>query len=217
VVAPSPSFPLDQARRILDAGLEAMALEPVSADRRSLLLDYLGQLAQWNRVHNLTAVRDPLEMVSHHLLDSLSLLPCLPEGEVCDIGSGAGLPGLPLAICRPDQTFTLVEPTGKRAAFLRSVVAGLGLSRVRIIQSRSEAYRPAAYPAAVVSRAVASLAELDLMTQHLQGPATLCLALKGPRAADEIAAWPRAAELQVTVQSLQVPGLPPRVLVGWQA
>lgn len=216
-MAPSPSFPLDQARQILDAGLEAMALEPISADRRSLLLHYLAQLAQWNRVHNLTAVRDPLAMVSHHLLDSLSLLPWLPGGEVCDIGSGAGLPGIPLAICRPDQTFTLVEPTGKRAAFLRSVVAGLGLARVRIIQSRSEAYRPAAYPAAVISRAVASLAELDLMTRHLQGPATLCLALKGPRAGDEIAAWPRAAELQVTMHSLHVPDLPPRVLVRWAA
>jgi 16S rRNA (guanine527-N7)-methyltransferase len=216
-VQSSPSFPRVQARQILDAGLEAMALAPVSADRRSLLLDYLGQLAQWNRVHNLTAVRDPLEMVSHHLLDSLSLLPWLPGGEVCDIGSGAGLPGLPLAICRPEQTFTLVEPTGKRAAFLRSVVAGLGLARVRIIQSRSETYHPPAYPAAVVSRAVASLAELDLMTRHLQGPATLCLALKGPRAGDEIAAWPRAAELPVTEHRLQVPGLPPRVLVRWQA
>ena len=216
-MAPSPSFPLDQARQILDAGLEAMALEPISADRRSLLLHYLAQLAQWNRVHNLTAVRDPLAMVSHHLLDSLSLLPWLPGGEVCDIGSGAGLPGIPLAICRPDQTFTLVEPTGKRAAFLRSVVAGLGLARVHIIQSRSEAYQPAAYPAAVVSRAVASLAELDLMTRHLQGPATLCLALKGPGAGDEIAAWPRAAGLQVTMHSLHVPDLPPRVLVRWAA
>ena len=214
---PSRSFPQGQARQILDAGLEAMAPEAISADRRSLLLDYLGQLAQWNRVHNLTAVRDPLAMVSHHLLDSLSLLPWLPSGEICDIGSGAGLPGIPLAICRPGQTFTLVEPTGKRAAFLRSVVAGLGLARVCIIQSRSEAYRPAAYPAAVISRAVASLAELDLMTQHLQGPATLCLALKGPRAGVEVAAWPRAAGLQVTMHSLHVPDLPPRILVRWAA
>ena len=202
-------------RARLDAGLVALGLDRVDAEQRNLLIRYLALLQRWNATHNLTAVRDPLEMVPRHLLDSLAVLPYLPEGAVADIGSGAGLPGIPLAICRPAQPFTLVEPAAKRVAFLRHAIADLGLANVQVAPQGSEDYHPDPCPQVIISRATAPLARFDAMTRHLQGPHTRVLAQKGPGVEAELAAWPRAATLRIARQELAVPDLPPRLLLSW--
>ncbi|MEY2334963.1 16S rRNA (guanine(527)-N(7))-methyltransferase RsmG [Acidithiobacillus ferrianus] len=203
-------------RARLEAGLAALGLDAVHVEQRDLLIRYLALLQRWNATHNLTAVRDSREMVSRHLLDSLAVLPHLPTGAVADIGSGAGLPGIPLAICRPAQAFTLVEPAAKRVAFLRHVIADLGLTCVRVAAQGSEDYHPDPLPDVIVSRATAPLARLDAMTWHLQGPHTQVLALKGPGVEEELADWPRAATLSITRQELAIPDVPPRLLLSWR-
>ncbi|MDR7928671.1 16S rRNA (guanine(527)-N(7))-methyltransferase RsmG [Acidithiobacillus thiooxidans] len=212
---PSASALPDQLAEALDTGLAVMQLDSVHPDQRQLLIQYVLLLQRWNSTHNLTAVRDPLEMISRHLLDSLAALPFLDAGRVADIGSGAGLPGIPLAICRPAQAFTLVEPAGKRVAFLRSVLAELGLSHVQVVPTTSEKYQPENLPDILISRATAPLARLDAMTIHLQGPQSRVLALKGPGVEEELADWPRAAAMDVHIHDLQVPGSPLRKLLIW--
>jgi len=211
---PEPSSQVLRAR--LNAGLVALGLDRVDAEQRNLLIRYLALMQRWNATHNLTAVRDPLEMVPRHLLDSLTVLPYLPEGAVADIGSGAGLPGIPLAICRPAQVFTLVEPAAKRVAFLRHVIADLGLTNVQVAAQGSEDYYPDPLPDVIISRATAPLVRLDAMTRHLQGPHTQVLAQKGPGVEEELAGWPRAATLSITRQDLATPDQPPRLLLSWR-
>jgi 16S rRNA (guanine527-N7)-methyltransferase len=211
-----PEVSSQDLRVHLNAGLAALGLDRVDAEQRNLLIRYLALMQRWNATHNLTAVRDLLEMVARHLLDSLAVLPFLPEGAVADIGSGAGLPGIPLAICRPAQAFTLVEPAAKRVAFLRHVIADLGLTNVRVAAQSSEDYHPDFLPEVIVSRATAPLARLDAMTRHLQGPHTQVLAHKGPGVEAELADWRRAATLHITHQDLVIPDLPPRLLLSWR-
>ncbi|MGC9127173.1 MAG: 16S rRNA (guanine(527)-N(7))-methyltransferase RsmG [Acidithiobacillus sp.] len=209
-------FPRELLRRQLSDGLNAMGLGvAVDADALDALLQYLAELQRWNRSHNLTAIRDPQEMVTHHLLDSLALLPYTPEGRLLDVGSGAGLPGVPLAIVRPAQDIVLIEPHAKKVAFLRHLRSHLGLARVEVHAGRVESYRPAEPIAAILSRATASLAGLDALTQHLQGSGTQVLAAKGPGWIAELQEWPRATELAPEIIPLTVPGLPPRFLVRW--
>ncbi|WP_414040555.1 16S rRNA (guanine(527)-N(7))-methyltransferase RsmG [Acidithiobacillus sp. M4-SHS-6] len=210
---PPPSAAL--LTQILDAGLADMQQEGITPEQRSLLLDYVLLLQRWNATHNLTAVRDPRDMIPRHILDSLAVLPFLDQGSVVDIGSGAGLPGIPLAICRPAQDFTLVEPAAKRVAFLRSVVAELGLANVQIAPMTSEHYQPEILPDWIISRATAPLARLDKMTNHLQGPQSVVLALKGPGVEEELADWPRASSLDIHRHDLHIPGLPTRKLLIW--
>lgn len=212
---PSASALPEQLAEALNAGLALMQLDSVHPDQRQLLIQYVLLLQRWNSTHNLTAVRDPLEMISRHLLDSLAVLPFLDAGRVADIGSGAGLPGIPLAICRPAQAFTLVEPSSKRVAFLRSVLAELGLSHVQVVPTTSEKYQPENLPDILISRATAPLARLDAMTIHLQGPQSRVLAMKGPGVEEELAEWPRAAALELRCHDLQVPGSPLRKLMIW--
>lgn len=212
-----PSAPAQSERlaQVLDAGLAAMQLDGLLPDQRNALIIYVLLLQRWNITHNLTAVRDPLEMIPRHILDSLAVMPFLDGEKVADIGSGAGLPGIPLAICRPQQVFTLVEPASKRVAFLRTVLAELDLPNVQIAPLPSENYQPGVLPDRIVSRATAPLARLDEMTIHLQGPQSSVLALKGPGVEAELAAWPRAAMLDIRCHDLQVPDLPIRKLLIW--
>ncbi|MDD5375389.1 16S rRNA (guanine(527)-N(7))-methyltransferase RsmG [Acidithiobacillus sp.] len=212
-----PEVSSQELRARLNTGLAALGLDnTVGAEQRNLLIHYVALLQRWNATHNLTAVRDPLEMVPRHLLDSLAVLPYLPEGAVVDIGSGAGLPGIPLAICCPMQAFTLVEPAAKRVAFLRYAIADLRLTNVQVAPQGSEDYHPDLLPDVIISRATAPLARLDAMTRHLQGPHTWVLAQKGPGVGEELTDWPRAATLHITRQDLAVPGLPPRFLLSWR-
>ncbi len=180
----------------------------VPPDAPARLAAYLRLLAQWNRAYNLTAVRGLDAMVVRHALDSLSVLPWLPGdgGRLIDVGSGAGLPGIPLAIARPGLRVTLLDSAGKRVRFMRQAVLELTLANVEVVQSRVEDYRPPQPFAAVVSRAFASLADMAASAGHLCTPGGRLLAMKGQRPDDEIAALPPGFAV-LGVHALAVPGL----------
>ncbi|HEX6529193.1 MAG TPA: 16S rRNA (guanine(527)-N(7))-methyltransferase RsmG, partial [Burkholderiales bacterium] len=157
-------------RAALDRGLSELALE-LPAGARERLLQYTALLAKWNRTYNLTAIREPLAMVAHHLLDSLSVLPHLPlpqeAARLADAGSGAGLPGIPLAIARPRWHVALAESSQKKAAFLRQAAIELGLDNVEVHEGRVEAWRPQPLFDLVISRAFAALGEFIAACRHL--------------------------------------------------
>jgi 16S rRNA (guanine527-N7)-methyltransferase len=166
----------------LDRGLGEMALA-LPADARERLLEYLALLVKWNRTYNLTAIRDPLAMVGHHLLDSLSVLPHLPlaaaRARIADAGSGAGLPGIPLAIARPRWHVALAESSQKKSAFLRQAAIELALDNVEVHEGRVEAWRPQPLFDLVISRAFAALEEFIAACRHLVAPGGMLAAMKG--------------------------------------
>ena len=148
------------------------------------LIDYLGLLTHWNRAFNLTAIRDPRQMISKHLLDSLSVLPYVGEGLVADVGSGAGLPGIPLAIALPETRFVLIDSNGKKTRFLTQARISLGLDNVEVIHQRVEAYFPIRddhriYFDAVIARAYAGSNEIIKKSAHLHNPETRILIMQG--------------------------------------
>ena len=198
----SNRFP-EAVQRELDAGLAALRLDP---DLTTPLLAYLALLDRWNRTYNLTAVRDPADMVARHLLDSLAMLPFVGDGALADLGTGPGLPGIPLAIARPQLQVTLVESNGKKARFLREAVRTLQLRNARVAESRIESLdEPAAYDA-ITARALATLPLIVELGGPLLKPAGRLLAMKGARPDEEIAALPDGWRVD-GVQRLVVPGL----------
>jgi 16S rRNA (guanine527-N7)-methyltransferase len=170
------------------------------------LLDYLQVMAKWNRVYNLTALKSPGEWVTHHVLDSLAVLPYVEGPTVVDVGSGAGLPGLVLAIARPDWHAVSVETVDKKAAFQRQVVVELGLTNVEIEACRVEELVMAEKADTVVSRAFSSLADFVRLTRHLLKPTGQWVAMKGKAPHEEIAALPGDVTVRQLVE-LSVPGL----------
>ena len=151
---------------------------------------YLSLLDKWNRVYNLTAVRETERMVSHHLLDSLAIVPYVETGRVLDVGSGGGLPGIPLAIARPDLQVTLIDSVAKKTAFLLQVKAELGLENVSVVTGRVETLQDAAGFETITSRAFSDLKEFATLTRHLVAPGGRWLAMKGLYPHEEIAALP---------------------------
>jgi 16S rRNA (guanine527-N7)-methyltransferase len=195
------------ARADLDAGLPALDLDPALAEP---LARYLELLLRWNAAYNLTAIRDPGEMVTKHVLDSLAMAPWLGASAaiptLADLGTGPGLPGIPLAIAHPHLRVTLVESNGKKARFLREAVRALGLGNAEVAESRIEALdRPGGY-AAITARALATLDQILTLGGHLLGPDGALLAMKGARPDDEIAALPPAWRVR-SIHPLRVPGL----------
>ena len=190
-------------RAELDAGLSALALAPALA---APLLAYLDLLQRWNRVYNLTAVRDPREMVPRHLLDSLAMQPFVVDGTLADLGTGPGLPGIPLAIARPGLRVTLVESNGKKARFLREAVRTLGLANAEVAESRIEALDRAGGFDQITARALATLPQILALGGHLLAPTGRLLAMKGARPDEEIAALPAGWRVD-SVRPLAVPGL----------
>ncbi len=199
--------PLSHLQPELEAGLAALGDARLQApDLSARLLDYLVLLARWNRSYNLTAVREPREMLGKHLLDSLALLPLAGTGALADLGTGPGLPGIPLALAEPALRVTLVESNGKKARFLREAVRALALGNARVAESRAEALdEPGAYRC-LVARAFGTLAELVRVGGHLLAPDGRLLAMKGRHPADEITALP-AGWCASAVHRLTVPGL----------
>ena len=189
----------------LRAGLAQLPGADLDAEQVSTLLAYLDLLVRWNRTYNLTAVRDPTEMISRHLLDSLSVLPWLVGHRLLDAGSGAGLPGVPLAIARPEMAVTLLDSAGKKIRFLNHLRRELTLGNVQAEQARLETYAPGAPFDAIVSRAFASLAAFAAAARHLAGTARL-LAMKGRYPAHELAELPDWVRVH-SVEQLVVPGL----------
>ncbi|HEY0635260.1 MAG TPA: 16S rRNA (guanine(527)-N(7))-methyltransferase RsmG, partial [Gammaproteobacteria bacterium] len=168
----------DQLRERLDSGCAALGLQmpPESIDR---LLDYIALLTKWNQAYNLTAVRDPGEMVTRHLLDSLAVAPHLTGTRIIDVGTGAGLPGIPLAILFPDRHFVLLDSNGKKTRFLVQAKASLGLDNVTVVHSRVEEYRPLEPFDTVIARAFAALTEIVSLCEHLIATGGEVLAMKG--------------------------------------
>ena len=204
----TPAFPAalhDELHRGLTAlVLDADALAPP-------LLVYLALLDRWNRTYNLTAIRDPGEMVTRHLLDSLAMHAFVEDGALADLGTGPGLPGIPLAIAKPRLRVTLVESNGKKARFLREAVRTLGLGNARVAESRAEAVDVqvhnggAAYDA-ITARALDTLAGIIKVGGHLLKPGGHLLAMKGVRPDEEIIALPAGWTVAAT-HALSVPGL----------
>ncbi|MDR2874909.1 MAG: 16S rRNA (guanine(527)-N(7))-methyltransferase RsmG [Methylobacillus sp.] len=184
----------------LVGGLQALNIAPDVAPR---LLEYLALLEKWNKVHNLTAVRDPDEMVTLHLLDSLSVLPHIGQGRLLDVGSGAGLPGIPLAMVRPDLQVTVLDSNHKKASFMRQAKAALGLDNLEVVCARVEEFRPERKFDMIISRAFSDLAEFMRLTRHLCADGGVWLAMKGVYPHEELAQIKDLAE----VVALAVPGL----------
>jgi 16S rRNA (guanine(527)-N(7))-methyltransferase GidB len=189
----------------LAAGVAELGVE-AGPETRQKLLAYLELMAKWNRVYNLTALRNPGEWVTHHLLDSLSVLPHIQGPMVVDAGSGAGLPGLVLAMARPDWQVVSVEAVDKKAAFQRQVAAELALANVRIEGCRVEEVRLGGGADTVVSRAFSSLADFVKLTRHLLKPGGQWAAMKGRLPQEEIAALPADVRVREIIE-LKVPGL----------
>lgn len=179
---------------------------PLPVADRQLLLAFVHLLAKWNAAYNLTAVRDPQEMITRHLLDSLVLLPYVQGPRVLDIGTGPGLPGIPLAVARPDCAFTLLDANAKKTRFVTQAVGELGLKNVEVVQERVENYRPVEKFDTLVARAFSSIADMLNNARHLCAPGGRFLAMKGVYPEAELAAIP--ADFAVSeVVALKVPGL----------
>jgi 16S rRNA (guanine527-N7)-methyltransferase len=163
---------------LLAAGVAAMELD-VSAEVQRKLLAYLALLQKWNNVYNLTAVRDPLQMVTLHLLDSLSVLPYVKVKNLLDVGSGGGLPGIVLAICVPSLQVTTIDTVQKKAIFMRHVKGELALDNLQVVHSRVESFKPAEKFEAIISRAFSELALFVKLTNNLLVQSGQWLAMKG--------------------------------------
>jgi len=195
--------PLANLSPELEAGLTALNLPTTLAPR---LLEYLALLDRWNKTYNLTAIRDPREMLTKHLLDSLAMAGFVEDENLADLGTGPGLPGIPLAIAKPKLRVALVESNGKKARFLREAVRTLQLNNARVLESRAEAVaEPGAFQL-ITARALDRLAGIIAVGGHLLAPGGRLLAMKGVRPDDEIAELPVGWALSA-IHTLRVPGL----------
>lgn len=188
----------------LAQGLHALGLAP-DPDRERALLRYLALLARWNRVYNLTAVDDPDAMVHRHLLDSLAAVPFLRGGTFVDVGSGAGLPGIPLAIWMPDRHFTLLDRSARKTRFLTQVKIELRLDNVEVVHARAESWRPATGFDGVLSRAFAALPDFVGLAGHLAAPRGTLYAFKGQWPEPETAPLPAPYAI-CACNTLTIPG-----------
>lgn len=188
----------------LQQGLRDMNLDLAVSVREKLLI-FLELLEKWNRVYNLTAVRDPEQMVPRHLLDSLSVLPHLHGARVLDIGTGAGLPGIPLALARPDLEFTLLDSNAKKTRFATQAMHELGLKNITIVQERVEKFHPATKFDTLIARAFASIPDMLAASRHLCAPHGRFLVMKGVFPQEELAAV--IDGYQAEVKALRIPGL----------
>ena len=194
----------DALQAQLEQGIAALGLQ-LPADAVPRLLDYLALLERWNGAYNLTAVREPTEMVTRHLLDSLAILPFVQGHSLADLGTGPGLPGIVLAIAAPGREILLVDSNGKKVRFLREAIRSLKLEGVRAEQSRVEDV--AGQFDCVTARAFASLADMLAWGGHLLAPGGIWLAMKGKQPEDELPGIPDGFVVRAT-HELHVPGLP---------
>lgn len=190
---------------LLRRGLVEMGLD-LPAPARARLVAFLRLLEKWNRAYNLTAVREPEQMVPRHLLDSLSVLPWLRGRRVLDIGTGAGLPGIPLALARPALEFTLLDTNAKKIRFVTQAIHELGLANAAPVHSAVERYRPSAPFDTLIARALASIPDMLSGCRHLCAPGGAVLAMKGVFPQEELAGVGPAFAVRDVVR-LTVPGL----------
>jgi 16S rRNA (guanine527-N7)-methyltransferase len=197
-----PAEPLLEALR---GGLRELDCS-CSPAQESTLLAYLALLQRWNRAYNLTAVKDPLEMVVRHVLDSLSVLPWVTDGRLLDAGTGAGLPGVPLAIARPGLEAALLDSAGKKIRFLNHVRRELGLENIVPVQSRLESFTPDSPYDIIISRAFTDLAAFARAARHLAATPARLYAMKGRYPESELREIPDWLQID-SVEKLAVPGL----------
>jgi 16S rRNA (guanine527-N7)-methyltransferase len=201
----SPPATRESELELLAAGSRDIGIA-VDSSGAEALLKLVDELEAGNAQFNLTAIRDRLGMLRKHVLDSLTLQPYLRGSRVADIGTGAGFPGLPLAIVNPQRRFTLVEATGKKARFVEQTARRLGCHNVQVEHARAENYRPFELFDTVVARALSSLADFAAYAGHLCAPDGRLLAMKGKRPDEEISALPKSFRV-LAVHRLKVPGL----------
>jgi len=195
----------DEPVDLLGRGLDEMGLA-VAEDSRIRLIEYLRLLEKWNQVYNLTAIRELRKAVSVHLLDSLALMPFVTAGRLLDVGSGAGLPGIPLAVARPELSVTLLDSNHKKAAFLSQAVSELGLKNAKVVCQRVETWRPEERFDYIVSRAFSEIAEFVTLSQHLLAPKGVLAAMKGVLPFEEIERLPPEFRLR-QLHPLSIPSL----------
>ena len=195
----------ESEQELLAAGAReiGIALDPSSCET---LLSLVDELELANAQFNLTAIRDRPGMLHKHIFDSLTLQPYLRGNRVADIGTGAGFPGMPLAVVNPQRRFTLIEATGKKARFVEQTAQRLKLDNVQVVHGRAESYRPFELFDTVTARALSSLADFAAYAGHLCAPDGRLLAMKGKRPEEEISALPKSLRL-IAVHRLKVPGL----------
>ncbi|GGY56328.1 ribosomal RNA small subunit methyltransferase G [Bacterioplanes sanyensis] len=197
---------MDALTRQLTSGAQALGIELTAAQQQQLM-DYLQLLLKWNKAYNLTAIREPADMVALHLLDSLAVHNHLGEAQrIIDVGTGPGLPGIMLAIMNPHKDFTLLDSNGKKTRFLFQAKTSLKLDRVSIVNDRVEAYKPAQPFDMIVSRAFASLYDMTHWCQHLCAPEGCFLAMKGQYPDQEITELENRFEV-VESHAVQIPGV----------
>ena len=193
-------------QEILHAGITALSLD-LSAEQEAKLLAYVALIEKWNKVYNLTAVREPEAMVTQHLLDSLAVLPHLGAAKsLVDVGAGAGLPGIPLAIARPDLQVTLSDSNHKKTTFMQQACVELGLSNATVVCERVERVQLAQKADVVTSRAFSELKEFARLAAHLVAPGGRMLAMKGVYPHEELAQLPANIKAERVIP-LTVPGL----------
>ncbi len=189
----------------LERGLVALGLT-LDRDTRARLLDYIALIEKWNRVYNLTAIREPEKMVSHHLLDSLAVAPHLRAKRLLDVGSGAGLPGIPLALANPDMHVTLLDSNHKKVAFLRQAVMELKLENAGVCGERVESWRTQDKFDVIISRAFSDMGEFVRVARHLLAPGGMFAAMKGLHPYEEIDKLPPGCKV-CQVLPLAIPGV----------
>ncbi len=189
----------------LQRGLIALGLT-LERDTQQRLLDYIALIEKWNRVYNLTAIREPEKMVSHHLLDSLAVAPHLHAKRLLDVGSGAGLPGIPLALANAHMHVTLLDSNHKKTAFLNQTVIELKLKNAEVCGERVESWKTQNRFDVIISRAFSDMGEFVRMTQHLLAPGGLFVAMKGLHPYEEIEKLPPDCKVR-QVLPLAIPGL----------
>lgn len=193
-----------QLETILANGLAELAV-PLPGDVQQKLLQFVALVDKWNKVYNLTAVRDPVAMVAHHLIDSLSIVPYLKGSAILDVGTGAGFPGIPLALAVPERQFVLLDSALKRTRFVLQAVAELKIANVTVIQSRIEAFNPAEKFDTIVSRAFTATQAFVEKTNHLCADKGQLLAMKGRYPTQEISDLPE--NWHCDAHNLAVPGV----------
>lgn len=195
----------DALKARLVAGAQQMGIE-LDVAQAEALLRLTAELREWNKRMNLTAITDPQDMVDKHLLDSLSIQPHLHGRRIADIGTGAGFPGLPLAVVNPRRDFTLIEATGKKCQFVRHAAETLGIGNVEVVQARAEAWKPKAPFDSVIARALGKLADFVRVAGHLCARDGRMLAMKGRHPSAEMHALPAGWRV-LALHDLSVPGL----------
>jgi 16S rRNA (guanine527-N7)-methyltransferase len=199
-------MPGESLSEALETGLAGLAGLELGPGQRGVLLSYLAVLERWNQAYNLTAVKNPADMISRHLLDSLSIAPFISGKRLLDAGTGAGLPGIPLAIAQPGLEVILLDSSGKKIRFLRHVRRELGLENITPVQDRLESFSSALPFDGIVSRAFSDLASFARAARHLAPAATRLYAMKGRHPESELRALPDWARVD-SVEKLAVPGL----------